>query len=340
MFRPTCRALFVFALLAAAAPCARAQRDTDTSLPNTSFEIAGQVRTADGRSAVADTLVRLENFGGGLIEQSATDGTGRFRFAGLRPGQYVVSVKTEGFAASSQQLDISRLIPRQYVLLQLRPEAETFRRDGVARDGSRIGPSVVDASVPEPARREFERGRAALEDKRAADAARHLEKATALDPEFFDAHLLLGQARMELKEWDGAAHSFQRAAEVRKTSAALIYLGEALRRQKKYAEAEHALVEALKLDRGSWQGHFTLGRVYWEAGEVVKAAPHVGQSLKINPDYAEGHLLAGNIFMRLSMPEHALVEYEEYLRLAPGGEFAKQTAENVKKLKKALPEKK
>jgi len=330
------RATFVLAFFATTlvAADALAQRDDGNSLPSSTFEIAGQVRSADGKATLTNVIVRLERFGGGLVDQSATDSTGRFRFAGLATGQYVVNAKTEGHAAASSQLDITRLIPRQYVILQLQPERETFR----ARDAS---PNVVDARVPAESRREFERGRDLLGEGRADEAARHLEKSVALHAEFYDAHALLGRARMELKEWPAAERHLRRAVELRpRESVALIYLGEVLRRQKKYAEAEATLVSALKLNRASWQGHFTLGRVYWETNEVSKAAPHVGQALSLNPDYAEAHLLAGNIFMRLSMPQNALVSYEDYLRLAPRGEFARQTEENVRKLRKALADKK
>jgi tetratricopeptide (TPR) repeat protein len=324
------KAARLLALLLALCATAFAQRETDPSLPGASFEISGQVRAAGGQKMVANVMVRLERFSGGIVEQIATDSTGRFRFSRLSPGQYVVSAKGEGFIARTQQLDINRLIPRQYVLLQLQPEEETFR-SGNKR------PAVVDSRVPEEAQKEFEKGREALLGKRAEEAARHLENAARLHPNFYEAHLALGSAYMESGQWVKAEAAVRRALEVGpRTSGALITLGEIYRRQKKYGEAEKTLVEALKLERGSWQGHFTLGRVYWEKGEVVKAAPHVGQALEIKPDYPEGHLLAGNIFMRLKMPENALAAYEEYLRLAPAGEFVPQTKENVTKLRQML----
>jgi len=92
---------------------------------------------------------------------------------------------------------------------------------------------------------------------------------------------------------------------------ALVYLGELYRRQKKYKDAEKALQEALNLDEKSWQGHFTLGRVYWELGDITKAGPHAGRALQLNPEFAEAHMLAGNIFMRAGLPENALFEYED-----------------------------
>jgi hypothetical protein len=60
----------------------------------------------------------------------------------------------------------------------------------------------------------------------------------------------------------------------------------------------------------------------------------------LKPDFAEAHLLAGNILLRLEQRERALVEYQEYLRLEPKGEFAAPTRELVDKLSKVIVENK
>jgi Tfp pilus assembly protein PilF len=328
MIRPAAR-LLALLLVALCAP-AFAQRDNDSSLPGSTFEISGQVRGASGRKTAENVMVRLERFGGSLVDQIMTDATGRFRFSRLLQGQYVVSAQAEGLAARTGQIDINRFQPRQYVILQLQPVEETFRStQGKAE--------VIDARVPAEARREFEKGRAALKEERMKEATLHLENAVRIYPDFYEAQVRLADAYLEQREWSKAESALRRALERRpRESGTLVTLGEAYRRQKKYAEAEAALVAALKLDRGSWRGHFMLGCVYWETGEVRKAAPHVGQALEINPGYPEGHLLAGNIFMRLQMPQNALISYEEYLRLASTGEFAELTRENIKKLRKAL----
>jgi lipoprotein NlpI len=110
--------------------------------------------------------------------------------------------------------------------------------------------------------------------------------------------------------------------------------------QKKYPEAEKALQEGLKLDENSWQGHFNLGHVYWDMGNWAKAGPQVGRALQLKPDLAEGHLLAGNILLKARQPENALTEFNEYLRLAPQGEYAEQARALSKKIKTALEAKK
>lgn len=65
----------------------------------------------------------------------------------------------------------------------------------------------------------------------------------------------------------------------------------------------------------------------------MKAGPEIGRTLQLKPDFAEAHLLAGNILLRLNQPQRAQAEYEEYLRLAPKGEYATEARELIQKLK-------
>ena len=71
-----------------------------------------------------------------------------------------------------------------------------------------------------------------------------------------------------------------------------------------------------------------------------RAAAHIGRTLQLKPDFAEAHIFAGNILLKVGEPARALVEYEEYLRLAPRGEYAAQARDLTGKLKKSLSQKK
>lgn len=104
--------------------------------------------------------------------------------------------------------------------------------------------------------------------------------------------------------------------------------------------ATETLLSGLKLDDKSWNGYFTLARLYWDQENIAKAGPAIGNTLQLKPDFAEAHLLAGNILLRINQQERALVEYNEYLRLDPKGEFAVQTRELVQTLGKAIGENK
>lgn len=294
-------------------------------------EVHGQVRYAHGGPA-ENVTIRIERYGGGLVGEQLTDRGGKFRFAGLAHGLYNVVIHTAGYKDVERQVDL-QTATSDYVLLQLVP-------DNSARPAAVSG-GTVNASVPAEAQKEFDEGRAALDKQNTDESLRHLEKAIGIYPNYFQAQLLLGTAYMDAKQWDRAETALRRAQKLNpQVAAPLIALGEVYRQQKRYADAEKVLQEGLKLDDKSWQGHLTLGRVYWEMKDIVKAGPQVGRALQLKPDLAEGHLLAGNILLRARQPENALTEFEEYLRLAPKGEFSEQARATAQKIRNALAEKK
>ena len=312
-----------------------AQRDRDTYNPgNQSFEVSGQVNLADSSAPAKDVAVRLERFTGGVVDQINSDSRGRFRFTNLQRGYYKVVISAPGFGSVQQDVDLTLLFKAYLVF--------TLVNNQLRHVPNLTGPAgIIDARVPAEARNEFNRGRAALAKKDQQEAITHLQKAVTLHPSFFDADLLLATAYVDMREWSKAEVVLQRALELKPESApALISLGEVYWRQKRYDEAEKTLLEGLKLDEKAWHGYFTLGRLYWDKGNIPKAGAAIGRTLQLRPDFAEAHLLAGNILLRVNQPERALLEYQEYLRLEPKGEFVQPTRELVQKLSKAIVEKK
>lgn len=334
MLRST-RCLFVLALLVTLlGSTAPAQSDMDSSLPGSSFEITGQVTSPDGRKLVQFVNIHLQK-GGSLVDQRTTDSTGRFRFSKLIPGQYMISASSPGFKVAPQQVDVSRFIPRVHLLLQLVPEGETFAKP------KSTSPKVVNANVPEKARNEFEKGRAALANQKVDEAIARLQSAVTLYSDYYEAYVVLGTVYMDQSNWDKAQVVLRRALEISPTAVEpMVSLGEVYRRQKKYDEGEKVLQEAIKLDDQSWLGHYTLGRIYWEKNDLVNAGKQIGTTIQLQPDFPDSRAMAGNIFVRARMPENAIIEYEEYLRLAPKGQFADEIRELVKKLKTMTEQKK
>ena len=308
---------------------AQRERDTYTNNSNT-FEVSGEVRFTDTGAAPQSVPVRLERFSGGLIDQIVTDSRGRFRFPNLPRGYYKVIINAPGYRPAQQDADLQVLF-RIYLVFELVSDSP---KNGT---GLALLTDVVDARIPPAAREDFTNGRAALAKKNYKEGIALLEKANFAYSNFYEAELLLGIAHLDLKEWDKAEQAFQRAIEIKPQSApAMVYLGETYWRQKRYPDAEQTLRQALKLDEKSWHGQFTLGRLYWDMGEVAKAGGPIGMTLQLKPDLAEAHLLAGNILLRVNQRERALVEYREYLRLAPKGEFVVQVQELVSKVEKSL----
>jgi tetratricopeptide (TPR) repeat protein len=317
---------FFFALAISSPLFAQRDRDTYSSGAATSIEIVGNVRIADTGLPANKVPIRLERFGGGLVDQIDTDATGRFRFANLPRGYYRVILNVPGYRPTQQDADL-QVVFRASLFFDLAPE----------KSGSTILLDVIDARAPAVAREEMTRGREALSRKSQQEAVEHLEKAVAAYPDFYEAHLLLGAAFMHQREWKKAEGAFQRAVELKAGSAAAtLSLGEVYWRENRYEEAEKTLLDGLKLDDKSWHGHFTLARLYWDRGIVAKAGPAIGRTLQLKPDFAEAHLLAGNILLKVNQNERALAEYQEYLKLEPKGEFAIQARELTEKLSKAI----
>jgi tetratricopeptide (TPR) repeat protein len=141
---------------------------------------------------------------------------------------------------------------------------------------------------------------------------------------------------MDLGQWDKAEKVLVAASKAHPQEPNLLFaLGELFLQQKKTKEAEAALNGGLNLEPRSWMGHYTLGRLYWNGSELVKAARQVAIALQLNPNFAEAHLLAGNIFLRARKSAEAQAEFEEYLRLDPHGKYARETKGLVEEIKKA-----
>ena len=325
--------LFSVALLLLVVATACGQRDRDTYNPsNQSFEVSGQVSLAESGAPAQNVPVRLEKFSGGIIDQMSTDTRGRFRFTNLQRNYYKVVINAPGFNAAQQDADLQVLFKVFLVFELIRDKSKNTTRLAGLND-------VIDAKVPAEARDEFDRGRAAFAKKDQQEALAHLQKAITIYPSFFDAHLLLATVLIDAREWNRAETVLQRSLELKQENPpALIYLGEVYWRQKRLKESEETLLAGLKRDDKSWHGHFTLARLYWDMGDIKKAGPPLGKTLQLKPDFAEAHLLAGNVLLKVGQQQRALLEYEEYLRLAPKGEFAPQARELVQKLQKALAE--
>ena len=323
---------YLLALLVGLLNCSTAwaqrERDTYTTPSANAFEVLGQVRQSGSGLPATRISVRLERFGGGVVDQIDTDGSGRFRFANLQRGYYRVVVNTPGYRPMQQDADL-QVVFRAFLVFELTEEKPSA---GVLLD-------VIDARAPTEAREALIRGRTALAKKLYRDATEHLQRAIVIYPQFYEAHLLLGTAYVDQREWKKAEGVFQKALELKADSVApMLALGEVYWRERRYDEAEQTLLAGLKLDERAWTGYFTLARLYWDQGNIAKAAPAIGHTLQLKPGFAEAHLLAGNILLRVDQPQRALAEYQEYLRLEPKGEFAAETHELVNKLNKAIVE--
>jgi Tfp pilus assembly protein PilF len=340
MFRPRFTSAIVPLILIAIASQVLAQRGSrPVSLP---AQVHGQVRYASGGAPVDHALVLLQSFRGGLVSEITTDRTGKFSFTGLVPDQYTVIVRLPGFREEQQHVDLDTATS-EYVLVQL--SADTSAPAASPRRST----GFVNANASPEAQAEFDQGRTELIDNKDIDRSiPRLEKAIELSPNFLEAQLLLGTAYVEKHELDKAERTLLRAIEINpKVAEPQIALGEVYRQQKRHQDAERILTSGIKLGEGSALAHLTLARVYWDVGlsakdtrpgrsELEKSWQEINIAMRLSPNLPEAHLLAGNLLFKAHRAKDALPEFETYLRLDPGGEFAAQTKDLVQKIRQAL----
>jgi tetratricopeptide (TPR) repeat protein len=304
-------------------------------------QITGNVRYSNGGDPAGNVLVRLESFSGGMLNDVRTDRTGKFSFTELAPAQYVVTAHNQGYIDDKRQIDLQTTFG-EYVLLTLKPENSNAALTSIG---------VLDANIPVEAQNEYAKAKLLIDDGKNGkinEAIHHLEKATAISPNYLAAQLMIGIAYMDLRQWEQAEKALRASIKINvNATTAYFALGEVYRREKKYQDAEKILLDGIKLNAASAEGHNTLAKVYWDMAPAEKddekfksdlenSWGEVKKALALKPTLAEAHLLAGNHLLKARRPQDALVHFEEYLKLEPKGAFAADTELLVAKIKQAL----
>lgn len=320
---------------------------------NFSLQVNGQVRYNESNTPADNVLVRIESFTGGLVGQVMTDRTGKFSFNGLQPQQYIVTIHSPGYIDVRENVNLATS-SSSYINALLIQDRTSILANNRANIIS-LSPSVIDASVPAEAKAEFTKGKALLDQgkkEKITESLQYFEKALQIYPKFLDAQLWLGLGYMDLQQWDKAETALKAAIEINaNATTAYLALGEVYRRQKKYAEAEQTFLDGIKVNDSSAEIHNELAKVYWEMAPAAKTEQEfktalgnswkeVRKTLQLNAKLPDANLLAGNLLLKAGRGKDALGYFEEYLILAPKGEFAEQTQTLVKKIKKSLAEEK
>jgi tetratricopeptide (TPR) repeat protein len=328
------RSLIRFSLFVTVLMCAAA-----TSMAQ---QIQGDVRYAENNQPAPRISIACDGTGGNLIQM--TDDRGKFYFR-VSPGHYTCYIHIPGYQTEQMSADLTDTNSNEYFPFKLKRDANAARASGPA--------AAIDASIPEAARKEFEKGESLIVSGKKDDlleASKHYEKAVAVEPKFLQAQLRLGTTYMDLQQWDKAEAALHQAIQIDpKAANAHLALGDLYWQQKKGPEAEKALLEGLAIEDRSWQGHFSLARVYWDMAVktkdqsqmmpiLEKAYVEVRKTLELNPQHPGAHLLKGNLLMKGRRAADAVVEFDEYLRLEPKGAMSDQTRAYVEKIKKALAE--
>jgi predicted Zn-dependent protease len=305
--------------------------------PFFSAQIQVQVRLAGGSAAPQGVLITLEAEDGIYIDQTQTDSSGKCKLIPPAPAVYYVKAKQPGYLEASARVDLQNVMTGM-ALLVLKPIPGQPVRPSA--EGASKSVSASDLGVPESAYKEFGKGQSALSEHDLAGGVAHLKRAVDLYPTFPQAYALLGTAYNEQKKWKDAESALRRATELDpKASEAYLQLGATLNQTKDYAGAEKALTQGLALNPDAPEvpaAQYELARAWMGQNRWQDAEPHAAKVVAAQPNFAPGHLLMGNIFLKKGDGNGALREFQEYMRIDPRGPAADQIKEMIPKIQAAM----
>jgi eukaryotic-like serine/threonine-protein kinase len=153
----------------------------------------------------------------------------------------------------------------------------------------------------------------------ADERVRWLQAAVAVAPRNVAAHNNLGLALLDRKDVDGAIAEFKEFVRLSPSyPPAHYWLGTALRAAGRFAEAETAYREAVRLD-GDYHGAAidALAQLLRSQGELDRAIAVFREVVRINPQNAAAHTKLGFALYETKDLDGAIAEYKEAIRLDP-----------------------
>jgi Tfp pilus assembly protein PilF len=311
-----------------AGPCA-AQSDPSV----TYHQIEGRVQSR--ATGIARARVRLLRSPGlRPVGDTFTRPDGQFVFNQLTAGEYVVETfETDQYEATSTSVDI-------HPLYRQRPTTVTVFVELPLKSAPKTPPpgtvaADVDLEVPKSAAKRYQSGMKALDEGDPARAVKELQAAVELYPKYYAARLELGrELRLEkrFKEAESALLPLREIAPRR--AEPRIEYGIVLLALERRPDAVRELDEALRLEESSWAAHLYLGWALLESDEE-KAAVHLRRALELDEQKAaRAHLALARLADAKGERELAIRHLDAYLALAPDShdaEAARKLADRLRR---------
>jgi Tfp pilus assembly protein PilF len=186
--------------------------------------------------------------------------------------------------------------------------------------------SIHDLLIPAGAVKEFQRSEKAVRSGDFRSAAKHLQRAIQIAPNFAEAHNNLGASFMRLNTYESAVPEFRAAIALdAKIQEPYRNLGLALFLLRRYPEAELAARQALQLDPRRGHAQYTLGRILAaEGSSSAEAEQLLRESLG---EFPEARLPLAQVLLNKGATELAATELRSYLKSSKTDQVKRQAVQ-------------
>jgi tetratricopeptide (TPR) repeat protein len=310
--------------------------------------VRGKVRNEAGKP-MAQVLVTLTTGTGTPVDQAVTTNEGDFHFAGLADTSYGISINQPDHEPAFEPVNFANRASEtqpgesQTVFITLAAKVSAIPPPG----------TLFVQNVPEPARAAFERGAALSKQGKSGEAIAAYREATGVFERYFDARFALGYELLKVGRIDDAIGELDAARQINeKDDRVYACFGEALSRQKKFAVAAAAYLQASRMRPGEPRYLLLRATALIDHVAQMDARPASNAAERkqlldaadenLTHAYAASqqrlavvHLQRARLYERQGNRKAAADALEVYLKQMPGAPNAAAIRESIKKLRAA-----
>lgn len=311
-----------------------AQRPTNPNVPpRLRYSIAGTVRYAANNRGAEMVRVELKSPTGGTIRIVVTNSNGDFEFTGLSADSYIIAVEETGYEEIRENV-ILHNGPQAGILLLLKSKNTVSTR--TPETGGTI--SAREMTIPEDARKAYQKGSEKLARGDAAGSLALLSRAIARFPSYYEAYYQIGRAQIMLGRTEEGERAFRKCIEASggRCAAGHFALGSLFSDNRKFVEAEAIILNGLQVDSTSWQGHFQLARALLGLNHLEEAEQRAQLAVEGNPSFPSAYLLLANIHLHRRDYPALKNDLDKYIRLEPNGPVSVQARQMREALERDL----
>ena len=298
--------------------------------------LEGRASLPNGAQPTHPVKVTL-TFNGRRMQETFTDLSGRFNFAGLTAGTYQLIAEGDGqtFETTSVRAELTAFGRGAQTFtqnIQLRPKGGG---PAPAVAGA-VSLEELDPDVPERARARYRQGLREAAADRPEQAIKLFQEALAAHPPFYAACLALAEQHAKVQRFAQALAAYQKAGALKPERAeAYIGIGAMLVSQKRYDEAIRLLRGVIEVDRNLAAPYLSLGYAEMMTGQHREAEGHLLRALELAQP-AIAHIYLANVYEQLGQPAKAIEHLQTYLKENPTSPQTDSIHGAIKKLRKKI----
>lgn len=297
---------------------------------------AGKTFTVEGRLLPgAQASVTLDGATTPYNNSTLTTASGQFRFRKIEAGTYTLSVfvPARGEVRRTVVVTPSTADARGRVRVEIAMEGPQLRLEDTGKVSLRA------LSIPDRAKREYERAAGSLKTRDVESAEAHLRKAVEIAPHYAEAWNYLGAIAYQTQRYPLAEQLFRRSLEEDGTLyAPLVNLGGVLLTLGRLKEAEGYNRHAVLREPGDALAYSQLGMNLLSLDRLDEAEKHLRTAIELDPaHFSHPQLTLADVLLRKGEIREVATLLEQFLKYHPDHPAASQIREQMDKLAPASP---